>query len=78
MNIPGWNVALEEGLYTATREAPLTGYQERYGALAEVDARDADELVLLVSAQATLTIELERAERLDIERRRRGGLRSVR
>lgn len=74
MIIPGWTVVLEDGLYLATRPKP-TDYQRRYGAVAEVDSRDADELLILAAAQSQLAVDLVRAEAIYESRRRRLGLR---
>lgn len=67
MTIPGWAVAYDgDGLYIATRQAKLTEYQGRYGALAEVDARCLEELRALVDAQTELARRLEAAERATV------------
>lgn len=62
MTIPGWNITEDDGLLIAERQAPLTEYQCRYGALTEVDARVEGELLILCDAQSRLAERLGAAE----------------
>ncbi len=62
MTIPGWGITEDGGLLVAVRQGGLSEYQRRYGALAEVDARDEGELWILCDAQTRLAERLGTAE----------------
>jgi len=69
--IRGWDVREDDGLFIAVRRAPLSEYQKRYGALAQVDSREDGELYLLVDAQSRLADLLATAESVAVFARRR-------
>lgn len=62
MRIPGWEIREDDGLLVAVRQVELSEYQRRYGALAEISARDEGELLLLCDAQTRLAERLGTAE----------------
>lgn len=71
MLIRGWDVSEDDGLFIAVRRAPLSEYQKRYGALAEVESREDGELCLLIDAQTRLADLLATAESVAMFARRR-------
>lgn len=72
MQLSGWNVVLDgDGVYVAKRIAEVSEYQAEQGVIAEVSARDADELVILAAAQAVLRATVARAEAIHLVRRAR-------
>ncbi len=62
MTIPGWDIIEDDGLLVAVRQAPLTEYQRRFGALGKVDARDEGELWILCDSQTRMAERMATAE----------------
>lgn len=71
MLIHGWDVAEDDGLLVAVRRGTLSEYQERYGAVDSVEARDEGELWILCDAQLRLAERLATAEGLATTAQRR-------
>lgn len=59
---PGWDVSDDDGLLIAVRRGRLSEYQKKYGALAELEARDEGELWMLCDAHTRLAERLMTAE----------------